>query len=498
MTQSARAVVGIDAGTSTFEVSCISRTGLARPIDFPDGGDTLRSVAFFEDAETPLIGAEAENMGLNRPERMVRHWKRAMGGDEALYTSPAGVAWTAEDLLVRFLELCKNAAEADAGLIHDHAVITVPANYADAAKASTRNAGQRVGFDRVELIHEPTAAAFARLANGEKPSVADGIRLVCDKGGGTFDATVLEKAGNDFHVRATGGVPHLGGMDHTQTLVDLCIDRFVAKTGATLSAAEHPEAWADLWFRCEAAKPRLNHAGKATIHIVCDTLREQITLTDAEVREATRPLITQMIACIEQTLRDAGVALDEVIELLPVGGGSQFFVVREALQEFFGRPLSDAGDPIHCVAHGAALRGWEAAGEVQVDSATRLPAPGRSVRDVTAHPLGVLALTEAGERAFTPILAKGAPMPSRHRKTFRLSEDGATEVDIRILQGLGSLAPDDCAELGQIAVSGLQPVWDRPHNVDIELSIDADGLLTATATDPLDGATADMTCTYTR
>jgi molecular chaperone DnaK (HSP70) len=220
-----RTVVGIDAGTATFEVSKISKTGKATPVEFPEGVNVLRSVVYFENGETPRVGQEAENMLLLDPANGVRHWKRHMGSDKILFTSRTGRKHRAEHLLVIFLLHCKEAVETDTGLLFREAVTSVPANYNDAQKDATIQAAKAAGFDNVSLIHEPTATMFSRLGNTER-NVPDGRRLVVDVGGGTTDISLCEKIGNRYEIKATSGVPELGGMDFTQALMDYCIEEY--------------------------------------------------------------------------------------------------------------------------------------------------------------------------------------------------------------------------------------------------------------------------------
>ena len=490
-------VVGIDAGTSTFEVSKISNTGMATPVEFPEGGTVLRSVVYFENGETPIVGQEAENMLLVDPSNGVRHWKRHMGSKEILSVNATGQECRAVDLLVFLLLYCKSAFENDTHLVCREAVISVPANYNDAQKEETIQAAKAAGFDHVRLMHEPTAAMFSRLGNNDR-NVPDGLRIVVDVGGGTTDISLCEKIGNRYEIKATSGVPELGGMDFTQTIVDYCVEEYRNASGVQLTAESHRDEFADIWRRCEDGKLRLNRCDRITVPIVVGADKHQVVITKDQMRQMWRPLIDRLLQCVGQTVEEASVALEDTLELIPIGGGSQLVCVQGELARFFGRSLSNHADPIHAVANGAVLKGWEDLGEVKVDRATILPSRGYALRDVTGHALGIRAFDEADVEHFAPILDKGVQLPSCHQKSFRLREAGATEVLIEVYQGDPGQDLADCLKLGEFELTGLPAIVDRPHKIEIELRIDANGMLTATAYDPESGKKAELQITYKR
>jgi len=487
--------IGIDAGTATFELAKISKLGTATPIEFPEGGTVLAAVVYFVDGKEAIVGQEAQNMWLVDPPNGRLHWKRSMGSDEILYTSSTGEEYLAEDLLVIYLRYCKDAAETDTGMIIRNVVISVPANYNDAQKDATIRAAKAVGFENVRLIHEPTAALFARLANTDR-DVADGLRLVVDVGGGTTDISVCQKTGNRYEVKTTGGVAKLGGMDLTEAIMVYCVEEFRKVSGMSLDPQTHREELADIYRRCEDVKLRLNRTDRATVPIVVGADKHQVVITKDQMRAISQPLVDKLLQCIRRTLDEAGLTLENILELIPIGGGSQQFCVLEELELFFGRPLSNHADPIHAVANGAVLKGWEDLGQVNVDEATILQSRGFSLRDVTGHALGVSALDEAHTQRFTPVLDKGVRLPSCHQKTFRLAEEGATEALIEVYQGDAGDDLASCLKLGEFELTGLPTIFGKPHPIEIEFQIDANGMLTATAYCTVSGKQADLQITY--
>jgi molecular chaperone DnaK len=495
----AKVLCGIDLGTHSCQVAYISNSGKALPVQFPDGNTSLRSVVYFQNGEDPIVGLEAENLLLIDPQNGVRHWKRAMGSDKVLFTTASGREYRAEDIAKLFLSECKKAFENEIGQICQAVVITVPANYNDLQKDQTIKAAESVGFSDVNLIHEPTAAMFSRLGNSERET-PDGMRIVVDCGGGTLDISVCEKLGNRYEIKVTNGVPQLGGMDFTKALFDHCASEFRNAGGHDLQ--DDIETGADLWRRCEEGKIRLNRSEKITIPIISNGMKHQVSITKDEARELWKPLVDQILKCISKTLKEANIDIDDVCELIPIGGGSQLFVIQEELARFFNRPISNHADPIHAVATGAVLKGWEDLGEIAVDDATILPARGHMLRDITAHALGVKALDENGQERFTAILEKGVPLPSFFQKTFRLTGvDEATSNSfvsalVEIYQGEPDQEISECFQLGDFELSDLPNIVGRPHRIEIEMRIDKNGMLTATAICTESQKTAELQVAY--
>jgi len=461
-----------------------------------EGGTSLRSVVYFEDGETPVAGQEAENLLLADPANGVRHWKRSMGSDKVLHTTPSGRAWTAEDIAQFLLETCKASIEAEIGRVVQAAVISVPANYTDDQKSATIRAGEAAGFDHVDLIHEPTSASISFLGNNEREA-PDGLRIIFDEGGGTLDISICEKRGNRYEIKTTSGVPALGGMDYTQKLYDHCVSEF-RSSGGSFDEDSDLDAAADLWRRVETGKINLNGLEKVSIPVLAGSHKHLVTITKDEARQLWKPLGDQMLACLRTTLDEIEVELGDILELIPVGGGSQCFYVQEELASFFGRPISDHSDPIHAVANGAALHAWTRHDEVDVGGGIILPSPDYKVRDVTAHGLGVMALDGKLAESFSVVLKKGVALPSCFSKTFQMHEDGATDALIELYQGQSGQDISSCAKLGNFELQGLPPVFGRPHKIEIEFRIDENGMVNASARDMESGKCEELAVAYQR
>lgn len=486
--------LGVDLGTVTNQASDINETGRAQPIRLPDGDTSMLAVVFFDADNTPVFGQEAENLRLLDPSRGVAFAKRDMGSPKALITID-GTPYTAEDLATLQLEHIKDHIEKERNRLFEGVVVTVPANCEDAAKAAVIRAAKRAGFTEVVLKHEPTAALVSRLNDPDK-KIADGFYYAADIGGGTTDFTMLERRGNDISVKTTRGVNRLGGVDFTQTLFDHSITE-AGKQGVIIPETDLEDR-AELWRRCEDAKRRLNRADQVTIIVIHGGDRVPVAIDKAKARTLWRHLVDQLIACAQETIKESQVDLANVLELLPIGGGSENFFVHEELTKFFGRKISDHGERTHAVALGAALLGWEHFKVVQVDGGRFLPSRGLRVKDVTAHAIGVSALDEQQRPVFAIVLEKGVPMGSTHRRVFELSEAGATSVVIEVLQGQPDAAVEVCSLLGQFELTGLPPVHGQPHRVELVFEVTDSGLITATARDTESPQVGDLEVTYDR
>lgn len=488
---------GIDLGTATRQNAKVSGAGQAMVVPFPDGNTWSSSTFYFQDGEHPIMGQEAENLSLIDPENSVSHWKRSMGTDEVLYTTKSGKKYRAKDFAALAIADCKKAIEDVTSEIFEAAVIGVPANASDIQKSQTIEAGEKAGFSHVELAHEPTAALWSYIGNSER-EMSDGIYLVVDIGGGTTDITLCERLGGRSQVKSTNGISQLGGVDFSQELFDHCVKMF-RNAGGDLQ--NDPDAKADLWRRCNEGKIRLNRNEKITIPIISGGIKHQVVITKDEACDIWKSFVDQVLNSIIKTLEDANVDIGDVNELIPIGGGSQNFHVLESLARFFGRPLSTHVDPHHAVAKGCVLQALESLGEVATEGII-LPARGNILKDITAHALGVKALDAENKERFTPVLKKGVPMPSYFSKTFQLvnveeaASNSSISAQVEIYQGEPDKAISECTQLGKFELEGLPNISGRPHRIDIEMRIDKNGLLTATATCTESEKQAEMQVTY--
>lgn len=487
---------GVDLGTGRVKAARFDETGNPQVLRF-NGEDFLPSVVCFDQAGRRIVGTDAENQMLIEPQLGVMDWKRYMGTDSTLFRDEAGREYKAVDVEAILLEEVKTAYANATGSVLCKVVLTVPANYNDRQKEETRRAAEMAGLEVIRLGHEPTAG----LVGNDVHRRGDGRYAAIDLGHGTFDCSICNCEGNSIDIRTTSGIPKCGGTDFNKALLDHVNLEFQKKHGFMIDAAAHGVAYQELHQRVVHAKHSL--ASRDSVTVVCSANGKvlSVPITRATFADLTATLVDQVIACVAQSLTECSLTPADIREFIPVGGGTLVPSLGEAFERHFGKPLTTHSDVHFCVAKGALMMArmeLEAQGESVTVNGRRLPPVNLSTRDVTAHPIGVAAKNGDGEHVLknSVILKKGVPMPSTKKDDFQLESPGQTEAHIRILQGPNGAAEHECLLLGHFDLKGLQPVFDKPHKIEIKLSINADGVLAASAYDPLDGTTADMTVDY--
>ncbi len=485
--------IGIDLGTGNCQYAFISDDGrsVVGPID---SGECLPSVVYFNNG-IPVIGQEAADLATLDPLNGIFHWKRDLGSGKLLYDNN-GSPITAEDVAIMLCSYIKTQAERFHGTVIDTCTLCVPANFTDEQKQAVIDAAKKAGFScpgftdqEPSLSNEPTAAL--RCADADNVVFSDGYCLVVDIGCGTTDITLANRQGNKYEIATTNGIPKLGGKDITDALVAYCRDEFKQSTGIELNQGAHPDLDLELFNRCEAAKMRLRNTDQVQIPIQTGGQKQLITITKEQSAQLAKPLTDEIIEVVNRTITEVGVALDQVKQMIPVGGGSLYHAVDPALEAYFGRPLTDIGNRHTAVCRGAALAAWAECGEVSTSTGYKLPAQVAIVHDVTSYSYGIQALDDQSQPKFATLLQKGASIPSTFTREFVLDQEGANGADIRLLQG-GTEGgdPGQAAQLGSFKLENLTPVYGRAHRVEVTCSIDKNGLLKSTAYDTEKGITA--------
>lgn len=488
-------LAGIDLGTGKVKVARLTVAGTTEPVRF-DGENDLTSCIFFSPGGEPVLGDEAFNLMLCDGTRGVLNWKRHMGTDDILYRDEKGQATYARHCARIYLEACKKAYAKETGEILKKAVIAVPANYNDRQKAETREAAEACGIEVLRLVHEPTAA----LIGNEITRRGDGWYAVVDIGHGTTDVSVARCMGNTVEIKTTTGIPKCGGTDVTARLLDFVNAEFTKKHGVAIDPVAHPVAYQELHQRCIQTKHSLTNRESTSLAISADGKVLTLTVSRQQLSDLTRDLTQQICDCVATALKEAGLTAQDIREFIPAGGGSLVHAIGESVQRRFGKPFTSHSDVHFAVARGAvtmARMEEEAKGNTVAVDGRRLPPCGLSARDVTAHPIGVAVITRDGARCINSvILQKGVAIPGTKTCLFELAEPGQTSAMIEVLQGADGASRDQCLVIGHFEIHGLQAVHDKPHQIDIRLSLNRDGILAAVAYDPLDGTTADMKVDY--
>lgn len=486
--------VGIDLGNSRTKTAVPDAQGNPVVLSNEVGELHTPSVVYF-DGDRILVGSEALNLLLLDPSKGVANWKRHMGTDDVLCVAPDGKEYRARDIAQVLLQHVAEVFVQKTGTLLTEAAISVPANYTDRQKRETIDAAKAAGIEVLVTPHEPTAAGFGNKVHQR----GDGLVLLLDLGGGTYDVSVLSVSGNTVEVKATNGDSLLGGQDFNQRMADLVLERFEAEHGFRPTADEHPVAWQDLAQRVEQLKISLTARDSAALMLTCDGRVLSSTVTRADLAARAQDLLERTMDLAEETLAEAGITAGQVREILRVGGASQMPCFDDTIEKRFGRKASCYTEPFYAVALGTmtlARLEKERAGEQLEVGGRKLPPLEYRVRDLTAHPIGARTQDDGGRLVNSVILKKGIPIPSDHTSAYQLAEPGQTDASIIVLQGLEGALAEDCQLLGALELEGLPPVYDRPHQVDVRLRIDKNGMLTAEAYDPLCGKRVEMVVRY--
>lgn len=443
--------VGIDLGTTYSAVAHLDDLGRPETLANAEGDKITPSVLLFEDDEV-VVGKEAVKAMATEMDYVAECAKRELG-TRFFRKSFDGQSYPPETLEAWILNKLRKDAWAAIGQF-SKVVITVPAYFDEVRRKATQDAGYIAGFEVMDIINEPTAAAVAfgfqqgYLHRESNPAEPINI-LVYDLGGGTFDVTVMEIGGIDFVALATDGDVKLGGRDWDQRLVDHVAEEFKQTHG--VDPREDGNAVGRLWRDCEDAKRTLSARTKT--HISCDYKGQaiRVLVTRQQFEEMTQDLLDRTAFTTEQTIKAAGLQWSDIDRVLLVGGSTRMPAVNELLQRLSGAPPDCSVSPDEAVAHGAALH----AGLLldQFDG----KAPRFHIRNVNSHSLGVAAVDTQTKRKQTAVLIpRNTSLPVSASRVFTTSKDDQRSVLVQIVEG-ESDNPDDCMQIGRCAVRELPP-----------------------------------------
>lgn len=481
-------IIGIDLGTTN---SCVYVLEGREPkcIPNPEGGRTTPSVVAFTDKER-LIGELAKRQAVTNPERTIFAIKRLMGrkyddpevqkwmercpykivpgprGDA--YVEVEGRKYSPPEISAMILQYLKKYAEDYLGEPVKEAVITVPAYFNDAQRQATRDAGRIAGLEVKRIINEPTAAS---LAYGFDKKVDKRI-AVYDLGGGTFDISILEVGDNVVEVKATNGDTFLGGEDFDQAILNYILEEFKKETGIDLS--NDKMALQRLKEAAEKAKKELSTAMETEINLPFITADQtgpkhlNMKLTRAKLEALTSHLVEKTLGPCEQALKDAGLTVNDIDEVILVGGMTRMPLVQQKVKEFFGKEPNKSVNPDEVVAYGAAIQGGVLAGEVK----------DVLLLDVTPLSLGIETLGGV----FTKIIERNTTIPTRKSQIFTTAADNQTSVTIHVLQGERPMAADN-KSLARFELVGIPPAPRGVPQIEVTFDIDANGIVSVSAKD---------------
>jgi molecular chaperone DnaK len=494
-------IIGIDLGTTNSAVS-VMEGGDPIVITTAEGGRLCPSVVAFTKGGERLVGQTAKRQAVVNSENTVYSIKRFMGrrydevemertmvsfetiegsaGDVRVKIPATGKDYTPQEISAMVLAKLKTDAEAYLGEKITKAVITVPAYFNDSQRQATKDAGKIAGLEVMRIINEPTAAALAYgLDKKENETI-----LVFDLGGGTFDVSLLEVGEGVVEVKATNGDMHLGGDDWDHRILNFVADEFKKDQGIDLR--EDRQALQRLREASEKAKIELSTVSETEVNLPFITADAsgpkhlQVKLTRAKFEQITEDLVERIRGPFDSVLKDGGIALDKVDEVVLVGGATRMPMVQELVYSLTGKDPHKGVNPDEVVSVGAAIQGGVLAGEVK----------DVLLLDVTPLSLGIETLGSV----MTVLIERNTTIPIEKKEVFSTADDNQTAVDIHVLQGERPMATDNMT-LGRFRLDGIPPAPRGIPQVEVAFDIDANGILNVAAKDKATGKEQKVTIT---
>lgn len=453
-------LIGIDLGTTNSLVSCF-RNGKAEIIPNRLGKHLTPSVVSVDDEGIVYVGETAKERGIRHPLETARVFKRSIGTDKQYMLG--NKTFHAEELSSLVLRSLKEDAEVYLGEKVTEAIISVPAYFNDMQRKSTKQAGELAGLTVNRIINEPTAAAIAYGMNNHGKDVR---YLVFDLGGGTFDVSILELYGSIMEVHAIAGDNFIGGEDFTMQLCNMYLEKIsIAPESLDLHTMN------EILKVAEACKCAFSEANDITMSCTIEGRNYDMHLTLNEYEKACAPLLEKLRRPIERSLRDAGIKLDDIDQIVLVGGATRLPIIRRFVSRLFRRIPRMLVDPDEAVALGAALQCGMKARDKEIQEVV--------LTDVCPYTLGTEIVASNGvfeeNGHYLPIIERNTVIPVSRTQTVYTAHDNQTRVNIKVLQGESRMAYHNLL-LGEISV----PVPSGPkgkESVDITYTYDVNALL---------------------
>ena len=486
----------IDLGMTRTKTAVINSAGKAE-IVLNSRGEPFTPTAFhFSPDGSILYGTDALEQGSLEPDYLISNFKLMLGTTDNLAKN--GKVITPTDAAELILRNAKETAEKKTGIAMTDVVLSCPANFKDNQKQALLEAAKRCGLNVLRLIYEPTAAGLAYFIY--KPG--DRTIAVYDFGGGTFDVTVLKFRRNQVDILATEGIAQCGGNDLTACIEKRVLMEVEKQLGALPLPQEEPLFYYELHQKSENAKFSLNTRDKVPIVFSVKARQIVVEITKDQFEKDIDPWIQKTLDALASAVSKAGLTYKDIDHIVLVGGTTLLPYIQQRVADVTGIVPKTDIDPNKAIVFGGAyacITELAKDGQATTVNGKVIPVPDLFFRQVTAHPVGCCVVdTSTSQRKLlnAVIIPQNTPIPCQRSDGFYMEHEDQTEVHIEILQGDQDLERDKCLLIGEFDLKGLPREKVRTPRIQIEYTVDVNGMVTATATDKVSGKQYTVSVDY--